>query len=272
MVTNGQLEQLGHECHLACNGAEVLDALKNQRFDLIFMDCHMPVMDGYETTREIRRSELAEGNQQHIPIIALTANAMQEDRQKCLEEGMDCYLSKPIRKEELQELLHELAQNGAFPEANISSTPIQQHFPTDQAETAVSATEHIKIPQPDYKTLDPTPLNSFALAGNPFSLKLAYQLIEAYERDTQHTIQSLAAAIQDHNQKECKRLAHALKGSSRNIGAERMGELAEALESKESSAALEWDPEVVRDIHAEFESIQSALKELQSTFPPKPAE
>ena len=96
--------------------------------------------------------------------------------------------------------------------------------------------------------------------------------MEAYERDTQHTIQSLATAIQEHNQKECKRLAHALKGSSRNIGAECMGELAEALEFKGSSGSLEWDPEVMRDIHAEFKSIQSALKELQLTFPPKPAE
>lgn len=272
LVTNGQLEQLGHKCHLACNGVEVLDALKKSHFDLIFMDCHMPDMDGYETTREIRRLELEQGNQQHIPIIALTANAMQEDRQKCMEEGMDYYLSKPIRKEELQELLNELAQNGAFTGVNFSSNTTQQNFPADQAETAVSDTEHSKIPQPDYKTLDPTPLNSFALAGNPFSLKLAYQLMEAYERDTQHTIQSLDKALQEHNQKECKRLAHALKGSSRNIGAQRMGKLAEVLESKGSSDAFEWDPDVMRDIHAEFASIQSALKELQSTFPPKPTE
>lgn len=272
LVTNGQLEQLGHQCHLSYNGVEVLEALKNHHFDLIFMDCHMPVMDGYETTREIRRLELAQGTQKHIPIIALTANAMQEDRQKCLEEGMDYYLSKPIRKEELQELLDEMAQNGAFPESNFASTRVQQNFSADQAKAIVSDKENRPILQHDSKTLNPAPLNSFALAGNPFSLKLAYQLMEAYERDTQHTIQSLTAAIQEHNQKECKRLAHALKGSSRNIGAECMGELAEALEFKGSSGTLEWDPEVMRDIHAEFESIQSALKELQSTFPPKPTE
>jgi CheY-like chemotaxis protein len=93
------LGKLGFRADIAANGHEVLDAMKRQPYDIILMDVQMPEMDGLEASRQIRARELAEG--WHCWIIALTANAMQGDREVCLAAGMDDYISKPIKTDEL---------------------------------------------------------------------------------------------------------------------------------------------------------------------------
>jgi len=98
------LEILGFSAQIVTNGSEVLDAMAKTHFDLILMDCQMPVMDGYEATERIRALE--KGGNHRTPIIALTANAMKEDEQKCRDIGMDDFLSKPLRREKLQEMLN----------------------------------------------------------------------------------------------------------------------------------------------------------------------
>jgi CheY-like chemotaxis protein len=92
------LEKLGHSVEVAANGREAVEKWAAGSYDLILMDCQMPEMDGYEATREIR---IAEGGRTHIPVIAVTANAMPADRQKCLTAGMDAFVSKPIKMEAL---------------------------------------------------------------------------------------------------------------------------------------------------------------------------
>ncbi|MEN7972827.1 MAG: response regulator [Verrucomicrobiota bacterium] len=97
----------GFEVDVAENGEKALDKVNSgTRYDLVFMDCQMPRMDGYETARRIRKFEQTEGKESKIPIIALTANAMHGDRKKCLEAGMDDYIPKPVKKEALYEMLH----------------------------------------------------------------------------------------------------------------------------------------------------------------------
>jgi len=102
------LERWGHRVTVADNGQLALDAMERQRFDVVLMDMMMPVMDGLEATRRIRASETG----QHVPIIAMTANAMESDRQRCIDAGMDDYLSKPIKALELQELLKKYSKDG----------------------------------------------------------------------------------------------------------------------------------------------------------------
>ena len=108
-VALGQLRKLRYRADTVANGLEVLEALQLVSYDIIFMDCQMPEMDGYEATREIRKREQSLENpcpwKSPVYIIALTANAMRGDSEKCLAMGMDDYLSKPVRLSELQAVL-----------------------------------------------------------------------------------------------------------------------------------------------------------------------
>src|SRR5690606_18983608 len=108
MVAKGMLSRLGYQVMGAEHGEAALQLLQENDFDLVLMDCNMPVMDGYETTRRIR-----EQAQWHdLPIIALTANAMEEDRQRCTEAGMNDYLVKPFKREDLQNMMNKWLGNG----------------------------------------------------------------------------------------------------------------------------------------------------------------
>jgi signal transduction histidine kinase/DNA-binding response OmpR family regulator len=123
-----QLGKLGYHADVVANGQEVLEALERIDYEIIFMDCHMPEMDGYSATRRIRSGQLLHTNSegvQGIRIIAMTANALQGDREKCLESGMDDYISKPVRLEELRRALSsaedhiKAATEGAAPSAVV---------------------------------------------------------------------------------------------------------------------------------------------------------
>ncbi len=105
-VAKRMLVKGGFEVEVAGNGEQALHKITTgTRYDLIFMDCQMPRMDGYEASRRIREFEEKEGEGIRIPIIALTANAMQGDREKCLDAGMDDYIPKPVKKEMMFEML-----------------------------------------------------------------------------------------------------------------------------------------------------------------------
>ena len=103
-VARGMLSSFGCDVHVAVNGQDAIDRIADDEFDIVLMDCEMPVMDGFEATKMIREREV-EGHASRIPIIAVTANAMPEDRQKCLAAGMDDFLSKPFTINKLQEMI-----------------------------------------------------------------------------------------------------------------------------------------------------------------------
>ena len=110
------LEKRGHRVVVASNGRQALEALESASFDLVLMDVQMPEMDGFEATAAIREKEKANGL--HLPVIALTAHAMKGDRERCLAAGMDGYLAKPIRQQELDDLL----QSYTVHQAGVAST------------------------------------------------------------------------------------------------------------------------------------------------------
>lgn len=121
-VAETLLEQEGHEVAIAANGEEALEKLQQQDFDMVLMDLHMPVMDGLEATARIRR--LADPRKASIPIIALTANIMQEERERCLELGMDNFLAKPFTPGDLEETLYQtVAEQGTQPTIDTTDKP-----------------------------------------------------------------------------------------------------------------------------------------------------
>jgi len=103
-VTMSMLKNMNCQVHISNHGLEALVAIKEQRYDLILMDCHMPEMDGYTATTHILAYEKQEGCP-HTPIVALTANSLQGDLEKCLEAGMDDYLSKPLSMKKLENII-----------------------------------------------------------------------------------------------------------------------------------------------------------------------
>lgn len=104
IVAEGTLEKMGCNVELASNGMEAVSAVKEKQYNLIFMDCQMPIMDGYKATENIRKIEKENGTER-IPIVALTAHAMKGDRERCFAVGMDDYIAKPFREPQLAQIL-----------------------------------------------------------------------------------------------------------------------------------------------------------------------
>src|SRR5262249_22198076 len=149
-VALGMLETMN--CVIACaaDGRQALEMIEKNYFDVVLMDCQMPVMDGFEATREIRRIEASSVNARHLPIIAITANAMKGDRERCLEQGMDDYVPKPVRLDTLRAALEryhagECARKSAKVEASAppaAEGPRKSVFDYDSAlETACGKPE-----------------------------------------------------------------------------------------------------------------------------------
>jgi two-component system, sensor histidine kinase and response regulator len=118
------LSRLGCQARAVGNGLEALAALERETYDVVLMDVQMPDMDGFEATRRIRQREAAAGG--HIPVIAMTAHAMEGDRQRCLDAGMDGYLSKPVKPDEIAKVLQPYAKAGSAPAAGQTGAPADQ--------------------------------------------------------------------------------------------------------------------------------------------------
>jgi signal transduction histidine kinase/HPt (histidine-containing phosphotransfer) domain-containing protein len=192
-VALDQLARLGYMADVASNGQEALDALSLRSYDVVLMDCGMPVMDGYTATAEIRKCE---GESKHTPIIAMTAHAMNGDRERCLAAGMDAYIAKPVKRKTLEEIFSTLFGNG-----KLSAT---QHVPTVTTTTATADA----LPLVDVVCLTDT-------ASTPEKLK---HIIELYLRHTGERLEELETALKQESAGDVYAIAHKCLGSSRTCG------------------------------------------------------
>jgi len=248
-LTLSLLELAGCVVTLTSNGQEALDACKHERFDLILMDCQMPMLDGYEATEAIRRYEAAQG-QPRVPIIALTANAVDGDREKCIAAGMDDYLSKPFTRQQLGEMLAKWSTHGA--KATSPPAAATTAIPPGPAMSAMA-------PRNTEPPLDRAALNNIRALQRPGSPNLLGKLIHVYISSSQELMASLRDGIAQADSEAVRKAAHALKSSSANLGAKQLAGLCKDLEALGRANDLNRAPALYSQVESEYARVTQAL-------------
>jgi len=232
-VIIAQLRKLGYEPAVATNGLEAVEALEHQQFDLILMDCQMPLMDGYEATYRIRRSTHAQ-----IPIIALTASAMSNDRERCLAEGMDDYLAKPVELLDLAKMLHKWIARSS--RCNLACEIQSCEESTSQIFNADSLLDRL--------------MEDRDLAG---------AILKEFLKDAPSQLKQLCALLDDSNVVGLKLQAHTLKGAAGTVGAEVLQTVAQTIETDASEGRLDRCPELLVRAIEEFGNFKKSVEEYE---------
>jgi signal transduction histidine kinase/DNA-binding response OmpR family regulator len=232
------LGQMGYRADMAANGLEAIEAVERQPYDVVFMDVQMPEMDGLEATREITRRWSRE---QRPRIVAMTANAMQSDREMCLAAGMDDYMSKPIRVEELIAALERSAVRDpeAFPTGTRHRTAPDQ-APSDGASAVLdrAALERLR-----------------ATLGSGFA-----ELLSTFVEDSEELVKTMRRAVGEHRADTLRRAAHSLKSNAAGFGAVTLSSLAKDLETLAKSGSLDGAASRLERLASECERVTQMLR------------
>ena len=231
-LTLRQLKKLGFHADAVANGREVLQALEQMPYDIILMDCQMPEMDGYETARAIRRSADA-GSSSAPYIVALTANAMLGDRDKCLGSGMNDYLPKPLDLADLE---------GVLERALAKLQPIEPEISARSPcldEAVIAGLRELREPD------------------EPDSLK---ELADLFIKDGWMRVTRLERAMADKDLPGAAATAHTLKGSANNLGARRLAGLCQSLENAAKSGDTPETANILLDLKGELQEVERALR------------
>ncbi|MDQ3280375.1 MAG: response regulator [Acidobacteriota bacterium] len=234
LVALGQLQRLGHECVVAANGVEAMEVIPNGGFDLILMDCQMPVMDGYEATRRVRALSSPVSN---IPIIGMTAHALPGEREKCLAAGMNDYLAKPVSLEQLGAVIRLWASK--------------------LSETQTPAASENVMEGDDAHVLDRERVSSF-LAISRTQPGFLDGLVKTFRQDVPSRLDALRAAASSGDANDLALAAHALKSSSGSVGAKRMYSVASALEQAAREGRIDGANASIDLLAAEFKRVMAA--------------
>ena len=240
------LQQMGYKADLAATGLEALAALDRQPYDLIFMDLMMPEMNGLETTRAIRERQCsarhAPGSKPPI-IVAMTASAMQGDREQCLASGMDDYIAKPVRLEDIRKIVERWGAKALQPGDQATKSELQ-----DSVQTPVPSVE---------EPVDMERLLDFA-DGNLDNLR---ELISLYLSQTGGQLEQLEAAVQTGAVQEVRRLAHSCAGASATCGMRGMVPLLREVERQAFVGTLTDAAALCQQIGVEYTRIRKFLEE-----------
>jgi CheY-like chemotaxis protein/HPt (histidine-containing phosphotransfer) domain-containing protein len=249
------LQKLGYRAEVTANGLETLQALEREPYDVVLMDVQMPTMDGLEATRRIHQ-RWPEGRRPHI--IAATASAMAEEREACLAAGMDDYLSKPIRVEELAAALRRCHPRTApQPPAPAGGSGESAQVPPGrepQGQPPVAGVLHPPALERLMETI-----------GDDLSLLTA--LIDTFLSDAPRLVEAARRGLERGQTDEVRRAAHTLKSNGATFGATRFSELSRQLESLARSGTLEGADELIARIDAEYERVRIALETVRKSQP-----
>jgi len=232
-VALGMLKKLGLAADVVANGREAVAALARTTYAAVLMDCQMPEMDGFEATSEIRRRE---GSARHTPIIAMTANAMQGDRERCLAAGMDDYVSKPVRIEELTAaLVRRIGRKG------------------DELATVPQAAPDT----PKVQLVEADPFDRALLEALPPGLRAG--LLVLFFQEVPMRLERVKAAVQDADAAALQAAAHTFKGDAATVGARDVARLCRALEQSAQQDDLGDCEPLVEQLEAALARAQAAL-------------
>ena len=256
-VARAMLESLGLETHCAANGQEALHAVHEGGWDAVLMDCQMPVMDGFAATGEIRRHEREMGRARTLPVIAITANALQGDREACLAAGMDDYLSKPFTQQQLAAVI------GRW----VALPVLAERHHDDEPELALDLSPPPPAPPPPPPPLPPpqgepverAALDNIRALSRDAGDALVQKVINAYVGDTPRHLQALRQALSTRDAESLRRIAHGLKSASANIGAARLAAACRDLEQLGRSGSVDGAAPLLADMEREFQSVRQSL-------------
>jgi CheY-like chemotaxis protein/HPt (histidine-containing phosphotransfer) domain-containing protein len=228
------LERLGYGADVAWNGREALEALERRPYDVVLMDVQMPELDGLDASREICERWPVETRPR---IIAMTANALPEDREACFAAGMDDYVAKPIRPNELADALSRARPLRERGDATVND---------DDADAGI-----------DTAALD----NLRELGGDDF----VAEVIDTFLADAPALLQTMRRSLDEGNAEELRRAAHTLKSNGATLGAGDFADLCRELEERAKSGELDRAPELVARVEQEYPGLEDALAEIRTT-------
>ncbi|MGB3095432.1 MAG: ATP-binding protein [Candidatus Deferrimicrobiaceae bacterium] len=238
------LERAGHRPHLVDNGEQALDAMEKEKFDLVLLDLHMPVMGGLETAKIFR---FTQHGPSQPPLVALTADATQESKKACEEAGFDAYLTKPIEIKKLIELLDSLVTAGR-----------EEHAATATVQAPVAGNGASEGGRSGL-VIDPATFNELAALGEKEDF--LEKLIQIFLETGEQKIESIEQAMLARNYGRVSELAHALKGSAGQIGASNLMELCNRISHTRPAVLMNEGNETVEVLRNEFERVRAALHE-----------
>ena len=259
-VASKILDKLGYRVDVVANGQEATEAINRIAYDIILMDCQMPEMDGHQATKEIRRRETenpkpnandqAQETCRRVPIIALTANALKGDRERCIESGMDDFLCKPINIEQLDETLRRWLPQEPLPYQEMNDTNSSKK---DASQTNLSEADQTAAL--DIRMLD----ELRALGGDDDPEFLASVIVQFLEDIPRH-LDGIRQAIEQQDADSLMKTAHGFKGSCRNIGAKPLADVCFTLEQLGRGGTTEGALSILSQLESEQSRVQSALQ------------
>jgi len=239
-IVRMMLSKLGCETHIARDGRQAVDMARAEHFDIVFMDCQMPVISGFEATQAVR--ELTDTDRRTVPIVAMTADASGGDRERCLTMGMDDCISKPVQAVDLRRMLSKWVERDIQPIGPGG---------TERSTTMSDETDGV---------LDREAIQALRDLSGEDDPGLFVELVHLFLEDTPSRMADLTAAFRSADSDAMERTAHALKSSAANLGAAKLAQLFREIESAGRERDLQRAESLISESKQEYERVESALQ------------